>query len=113
MIMVLVKFFIFKMFDFLYFICFCLQVGDVSVYILINVIFIIDGQIFLEIELFYKGIRFVINVGLFVSRVGFVVQIKVMKQVQQFGIYLDVVVKNEFQIKVVLIWIDLLFFISL
>lgn len=50
-----------------------IQVGDVFVYILINVIFIIDGQIFLEIELFYKGICFVINVGLFVFCVGFVV----------------------------------------
>lgn len=50
-----------------------IQGGDVFVYIFINVIFIIDGQIFLEVEFFYKGICFVINVGFFVFCVGFVV----------------------------------------
>jgi len=57
------------------------QAGDVSAYIPTNVISITDGQIFLETELFYKGIRPAINVGLSVSRVGSAAQIKGMKQV--------------------------------
>ncbi|KAF2161783.1 hypothetical protein M409DRAFT_69583 [Zasmidium cellare ATCC 36951] len=57
------------------------QGGDVSAYIPTNVISITDGQIFLESELFYKGIRPAINVGLSVSRVGSAAQLKSMKQV--------------------------------
>jgi len=57
------------------------QAGDVSAYIPTNVISITDGQIFLETELFYKGIRPAINVGLSVSRVGSAAQIKAMGQV--------------------------------
>merc|ERR1711957_594667 len=57
------------------------QAGDVSAYIPTNVISITDGQIFLESELFWKGIRPAVNVGLSVSRVGSAAQIKAMKQV--------------------------------
>ena len=57
------------------------QAGDVSAYIPTNVISITDGQIFLEAELFYKGIRPALNVGLSVSRVGSAAQVKAMKQV--------------------------------
>merc|ERR1719471_2069480 len=57
------------------------QAGDVSAYIPTNVISITDGQIFLETELFHKGIRPAINVGLSVSRVGSAAQQKSMKQV--------------------------------
>ncbi|CAI7617593.1 unnamed protein product [Penicillium pancosmium] len=57
------------------------QGGDVSAYIPTNVISITDGQIFLESELFYKGIRPAVNVGLSVSRVGSAAQLKSMKQV--------------------------------
>lgn len=57
------------------------QAGDVSAYIPTNVISITDGQIFLETELFYKGIRPAVNVGLSVSRVGSAAQTKAMKQV--------------------------------
>merc|ERR1712157_286232 len=57
------------------------QAGDVSAYIPTNVISITDGQIFLENELFLKGIRPAINVGLSVSRVGSAAQMKAMKQV--------------------------------
>ena len=57
------------------------QAGDVSAYIPTNVISITDGQIFLETELFYKGIRPAINVGLSVSRVGSAAQVKAIKQV--------------------------------
>ena len=57
------------------------QAGDVSAYIPTNVISITDGQIFLETELFYKGIRPAINVGLSVSRVGSAAQTKAMKKV--------------------------------
>src|SRR6202045_4310089 len=57
------------------------QAGDVSAYIPTNVISITDGQIYLETELFYRGIRPAINVGLSVSRVGSAAQIKAMKQV--------------------------------
>lgn len=57
------------------------QAGDVSAYIPTNVISITDGQIFLETELFYKGVRPAINVGLSVSRVGSAAQLKAMKQV--------------------------------
>lgn len=55
------------------------QAGDVSAYIPTNVISITDGQIFLETELFYRGIRPAINVGLSVSRVGSAAQLKPMK----------------------------------
>nr|ULQ69027.1 ATPase subunit 1 [Carex gibba] len=57
------------------------QAGDVSAYIPTNVISITDGQICLETELFYRGIRPAINVGLSVSRVGSAAQLKTMKQV--------------------------------
>ncbi len=57
------------------------QAGDVSAYIPTNVISITDGQIFLETDLFYRGIRPAINVGISVSRVGSAAQIKAMKQV--------------------------------
>ena len=57
------------------------QAGDVSAYIPTNVISITDGQIFLETELFYKGIKPAVNVGLSVSRVGSAAQTKAMKQV--------------------------------
>ncbi|KAL0083928.1 ATP synthase subunit alpha [Phycomyces blakesleeanus] len=57
------------------------QGGDVSAYIPTNVISITDGQIFLEAELFFKGVRPAINVGLSVSRVGSAAQTKAMKQV--------------------------------
>ena len=60
------------------------QAGDVSAYIPTNVISITDGQIFLETELFYKGIRPAINVGLSVSRVGSAAQIRAMKQVSYY-----------------------------
>lgn len=55
--------------------------GDVSAYIPTNVISITDGQIFLETELFYKGIRPAINAGLSVSRVGSAAQLKIMKNI--------------------------------
>jgi F-type H+-transporting ATPase subunit alpha len=57
------------------------QLGDVSAYIPTNVISITDGQIYLETDLFYQGIRPAISVGLSVSRVGSAAQIKAMKQV--------------------------------
>jgi F-type H+-transporting ATPase subunit alpha len=57
------------------------QAGDISAYIPTNVISITDGQIFLEADLFYKGIRPAVNVGKSVSRVGGAAQIKAMKQV--------------------------------
>lgn len=57
------------------------QAGDVSAYIPTNVISITDGQIFLEADLFYKGIRPAVNVGISVSRVGGAAQIKAMKQI--------------------------------
>ena len=57
------------------------QAGDVSAYIPTNVISITDGQIFLETELFFRGIRPAVNVGLSVSRVGSAAQIKAMKKV--------------------------------
>jgi F-type H+-transporting ATPase subunit alpha len=57
------------------------QAGDVSAYIPTNVISITDGQIYLESDLFYKGIRPALNVGLSVSRVGGAAQTKAMKQV--------------------------------
>jgi F-type H+-transporting ATPase subunit alpha len=57
------------------------QAGDISAYIPTNVISITDGQIFLETDLFYKGIRPAVNVGNSVSRVGSAAQIKAMKKV--------------------------------
>ena len=57
------------------------QAGDVSAYIPTNVISITDGQLFLETELFYKGIRPAMNVGISVSRVGSAAQVKAIKQV--------------------------------
>ena len=57
------------------------QAGDVSAYIPTNVISITDGQIFLETDLFYQGVRPAISVGLSVSRVGSAAQVKAMKQV--------------------------------
>jgi len=57
------------------------QASDVSAYIPTNVISITDGQIFLETELFFKGVRPAVNVGISVSRVGSAAQIKAMKQV--------------------------------
>jgi len=88
------------------------QAGDVSAYIPTNVISITDGQIFLETELFYKGIRPAINVGLSVSRVGSAAQTKAMKQIAgsmklelaqyrevaafaQFGSDLDTATQNQ------------------
>lgn len=87
------------------------QAGDVSAYIPTNVISITDGQIYLETDLFYQGIRPAISVGLSVSRVGSAAQIKAMKQVAgkikgmlaqfremaafaQFGSDLDAATKN-------------------
>ena len=87
------------------------QAGDVSAYIPTNVISITDGQIFLETNLFYQGIRPAVNVGISVSRVGSAAQIKAMKQVSgsmkldlaqyremaafaQFSSDLDVATKN-------------------
>merc|ERR1711939_476895 len=78
------------------------QGGDVSAYIPTNVISITDGQIFLEGELFYKGVRPAINVGLSVSRVGSAAQLKAMKQVAgslklffaQYGSDLDAATKQ-------------------
>ena len=64
------------------------QAGDVSAYIPTNVISITDGQIYLETDLFYSGVRPAINVGLSVSRVGGNAQIKAMKQVAG-GLRLD------------------------
>lgn len=57
------------------------QAGDISAYIPTNVISITDGQIFLETDLFYKGVRPAVNVGFSVSRVGGSAQIKAMKKV--------------------------------
>jgi F-type H+-transporting ATPase subunit alpha len=57
------------------------QAGDVSAYIPTNVISITDGQLFLETELFYKGIRPAMNVGISVSRVGSAAQVQAIKQV--------------------------------
>jgi len=57
------------------------QAGDVSAYIPTNVISITDGQIFLETDLFYQGVRPAVSVGVSVSRVGSAAQVKAMKQV--------------------------------
>ncbi len=90
------------------------QAGDISAYIPTNVISITDGQIFLESDLFYQGIRPALNVGLSVSRVGSAAQIKAMKQVAgklrldlaqyrelaafaQFGSDLDEVTRNQIE----------------
>lgn len=75
------------------------QAGDVSAYIPTNVISITDGQIFLETELFYKGIRPAINVGLSVSRVGSAAQTKAMKQVNYFK-SLKIIFISYLQIKI-------------
>jgi F-type H+-transporting ATPase subunit alpha len=90
------------------------QAGDVSAYIPTNVISITDGQIYLESDLFYKGIRPALNVGLSVSRVGSSAQIKAMKKVAgklrldlaqfreleafaQFGSDLDETTRNQIE----------------
>ena len=90
------------------------QAGDVSAYIPTNVISITDGQIFLEGDLFYKGIRPALNVGISVSRVGSAAQTKSMKKVAgklrldlaqyrelavfaQFGSDLDATTKNQLE----------------
>ena len=73
------------------------QAGDVSAYIPTNVISITDGQIFLETELFYKGIRPAINVGLSVSRVGSAAQQKAMKQVSTNSNYRKIAGLNVFR----------------
>ena len=70
------------------------KAGDVSAYIPTNVISITDGQIFLETELFYKGIRPAINVGLSVSRVGSAAQIKAMKQVKSTYLLTSLVIHS-------------------
>lgn len=70
------------------------QAGDVSAYIPTNVISITDGQIFLEAELFYKGIRPAINVGLSVSRVGSAAQLSSMKSIAK-NIKLDLAQYRE------------------
>ena len=81
------------------------QGGDVSAYIPTNVISITDGQIFLEAELFYKGIRPAINVGLSVSRVGSAAQIKAMKQVAgSLKLFLPNTVKSLLSPSSVPIW---------
>ncbi|MBL8030045.1 MAG: F0F1 ATP synthase subunit alpha [Candidatus Doudnabacteria bacterium] len=91
------------------------QAGDVSAYIPTNVISITDGQIFLESDLFYKGIRPALNVGISVSRVGSAAQTKAMKKVAgklklslaqfreleafaQFGSDLDENTKNQLEL---------------
>ncbi|PKI40734.1 hypothetical protein CRG98_038872 [Punica granatum] len=68
------------------------QAGDVSAYIPTNVISITDGQICLETELFYRGIRPAINVGLSVSRVGSAAQLKTMKQVCDYAAHMSSVI---------------------
>jgi|JI10StandDraft_1071094.scaffolds.fasta_scaffold01833_22 F-type H+-transporting ATPase subunit alpha len=90
------------------------QAGDISAYIPTNVISITDGQIFLETDLFYKGIRPAVNVGFSVSRVGGSAQIKAMKKVagtlkldlaqfreleafSQFGSDLDQATRNQIE----------------
>ncbi|KAI4589264.1 hypothetical protein MJG53_003672 [Ovis ammon polii x Ovis aries] len=77
------------------------QAGDVSAYIPTNVISITDGQIFLETELFYKGIHPAINVGLSVSRVGSAAQTRAVKQVAgtmklELGRYCEVAAFAQF-----------------
>ena len=77
------------------------QAGDVSAYIPTNVISITDGQIFLETELFYKGIRPAINVGLSVSRVGSAAQTKAMKQVYSILLfYIKIKIKKQNEIHI-------------
>lgn len=90
------------------------QAGDISAYIPTNVISITDGQIFLETDLFYKGVRPAVNVGFSVSRVGSSAQIKAMKKVAgtlkldlaqfreleafaQFGSDLDQATRNQIE----------------
>ena len=85
------------------------QAGDVSAYIPTNVISITDGQIFLETELFYKGIRPAINVGLSVSRVGSAAQMRAMKQVNHNSIttvqYITTVITTVLLITTVIVMI--------
>jgi len=77
------------------------QAGDVSAYIPTNVISITDGQIFLETELFYKGIRPAINVGLSVSRVGSAAQTKAMKQVSYINFLISIIISKNYIIKII------------
>ena len=72
------------------------QAGDVSAYIPTNVISITDGQIFLETDLFFSGVRPAMNVGISVSRVGGNAQIKAMKQVAG-GLRLDLAQFRELE----------------
>ena len=77
------------------------QAGDVSGYVPTNIISITDGQIFLEKELFYRGIRPAINVGLSVSRVGSAAQLSVMKKVTgslklELAQYREMVIFSQF-----------------
>lgn len=82
------------------------QAGDVSAYIPTNVISITDGQIFLENELFFAGIRPAVNVGLSVSRVGGAAQTKAMKKVAgNLRIDLRSIVKWKCSVSLVRIWI--------
>jgi len=77
------------------------QAGDVSGYVPTNIISITDGQIFLEKELFYKGIRPAVNVGLSVSRVGSAAQVVAMKRVAgslklELALYREVAIFSQF-----------------
>lgn len=88
------------------------QAGDVSAYIPTNVISITDGQIFLETELFYKGIRPAINVGLSVSRVGSAAQTKAMKQVWSVEFHFWVLLSGlQFKSNFICCYLNSLFFL--
>ena len=82
------------------------QAGDVSAYIPTNVISITDGQIFLESELFFAGVRPAVNVGLSVSRVGGAAQTKIMKKMSG-SLRIDLAQFREMEAftQLVLIWI--------